>query len=94
MLDHLLRQRKATAWLLVAMACAVPPTLAAEEEPETELRAAFVYHLTKFTSWPEHRFPDPGSPIRLCTLERGPALAALRATTRGRNVDGPEHLNR
>lgn len=57
--------------LLGLWAC---PLAAAEVDPETALRAAFLHRLVDFVAWPEERFAGRDPVIRFCV---GAASAAL-----------------
>jgi hypothetical protein len=55
---------------------------------EHELKAAFVYNLTRFASWPPEAFAAPDAPIVACVLGHDPIAAALSATLAGRTAHG------
>lgn len=54
---------------------------------ELELKAAFVFTLTKFVDWPTERLPD-GAPLRMCAVSRADPLAAALQPLAGRPVRG------
>lgn len=64
---------------LSALVYALPA--AAEAEKESTVRAAFLYRLAFFVSWPEQRFADARTPIRFCLEQAVPKR--LRAELKG-----------
>jgi uncharacterized protein DUF4154 len=81
------------AWLGVA-----GPRLAPAEEisaPEYTLKAAFLYHFTKFTRWPEGAFDDATSPFVIGVLGDDPFGPLLDQTIAGKTVqDRPLEIRR
>ena len=78
----------AALWTLSVFLIA-PETAAGEPEPShAELRAAFVYHFTKFTSWPRPAFVGPRTPFTVCTVGDEPETVALETVTRSGKVRG------
>ncbi len=39
---------------------------------EYKLKAAYLYQFTKFTQWPESKFEDANTPIKICVLGHNP----------------------
>lgn len=69
---------------------------------EYALRAAFLFHFTRFVQWPEEAFESPESPFRICVLGSDPfgrwldALETRRAGTRPievRRLSDPARLS-
>jgi hypothetical protein len=60
---------------------------AAEETPEW-VKASFLYHLTRYTSWPDTAFASKTAPIVIAVVG-DPALAdEVRSVTNGQQVEG------
>lgn len=68
--------------LLLAM-CVLPGMARAVEE--AELKAAIVYNILMFVSWPPETLPPGNGPVRLCVSASNPTSAAIRAL-QGRDV--------
>jgi hypothetical protein len=71
----------------VAVAPAAPADEAATERVSREylIKAAILYNLAKFATWPETVFSGADAPIRLCVLGHDPFGAALQSL-RGKRV--------
>ena len=73
--------------LLCLFFCALSPAFlnaATEREAEASFKAAVVFKIAKFVSWPD---ADVGRPMRFCVAGRGLLLNALENFT-GRSVHG------
>jgi hypothetical protein len=55
---------------------------------EYQLKAAFLYHFTKFIQWPPERFADEKSPIVIAVLGNNPLGDELDKLVKGRTVNG------
>lgn len=55
--------------LLAACLLLLAAPASAETDKEAAVRAAFLYRLAFFVAWPEQRFRDQDSPIRLCLAD-------------------------
>ena len=66
--------------------------VAAQSAREAALRAAFVYHMARYATWPESAFASPESPLTFCTLGTGPELTALEDQLDGRRISGRDLL--
>ena len=55
---------------------------------EYELKAAFLFKITKFVEWPESAFPDAGSPIIFCLDGHNPLGEKLEEVLNGQTVAG------
>ncbi len=74
-----------TQLLACALLLAAAPTPAAEPL-ELRVKAAFVFNLARFASWPPERLPQPASAIDLCVLDDPAFLAAARETIDGKTI--------
>jgi len=52
------------------------------------VKSAFVVNFLRFTRWPEHRFDDDDSPIRIGVIGDDPLGLRLDAAVRGKNLNG------
>ena len=75
------------AWL-ACLACF--PLAAAEPvvAKEYQIKAAFLFHFTKFVEWPAEKFAETNSPIVIGVLGRNPFGTALAETVKDRKVNG------
>ncbi|WP_397547018.1 YfiR family protein [Rhodothermus marinus] len=48
-----------------------------EKARAARIKAAFLYHFARFSTWPEEAFADSETPIRLCILGKDPFGSAL-----------------
>lgn len=71
----------ALAWL------AAPGAVAAPAAAEPAVKAAIVYKLTKFVSWPATAFSGPGDRLAICIGSSSPFLPAMRSLD-GRSAQG------
>lgn len=61
----------------------------AQEVEAYELQAAFLYHFTKFVSWPSDSFGGPEDPFRICIVGSQERLQEfLQELTEGEVVEG------
>ena len=60
-----------TSLLIMAIALALTPWGAARSETASEgqVKAAFVFNFAKLLTWPDDRFEDGNSALRVCTLK-------------------------
>lgn len=73
------------------MALAVgPPPLAAQppQAREHDVKAAFLFHFTRFVEWPAAAYPAPDAPFALCVLGSDPFGGRLDDVVRGERVAG------
>ncbi|HEU4403155.1 MAG TPA: YfiR family protein, partial [Candidatus Polarisedimenticolia bacterium] len=82
--------RRFVVLLVAALAACGPAALGQEAPPpfEYQVKAAFVYTVTKFVDWPPGRFADAAAPMVFCVLEDDPFGAALEQTVAGKRVGG------
>lgn len=63
-------------WRLLAVVAVVgwlvTPMRAQEVEPESRLKASFIYRLAAFVDWPERAFTGPASPLIIAIAGRDP----------------------
>ena len=55
---------------------------------ESEIKAHFIYTLTKFVKWPPRSFPGIGAPMIFCALGEDPLIDAFQGTVDGKTVNG------
>lgn len=74
--------------LMASLLCSRPAATEPQSASEYDLKAAYLYNFTKFTSWPEGSFPTAQSPMVVGVLGDERFIAALESVTRGRPVGG------
>lgn len=76
--------------VLIALAPAAAQSRDSDEQLTLKVKAALLYNVIKFVSWPAARLPSADSPIRICTLEQSadPFTDILDETVRGKFIDG------
>ena len=88
----LARPRLAGRWApAVALALALAPRPVAGQPPqasEHDVKAAFLFHFTRFVEWPAAAYPAADAPFALCVLGRDPFGATLDELVRGERVAG------
>lgn len=77
----------ALAALALAWGGAAPPA-AAQRLGEYDVKAAFLFHFTRFVEWPREAFDSPAQPFRLCVVGHDPFDGALAAIVEGERVAG------
>lgn len=88
------RSRRGLAAALLMLLSMLPATAQAAADSDAQLalkvKAALLYNLVKFVSWPPSKLPGPDAPLRLCVLELvpEPLAATVDDTVRGKSVDG------
>ena len=78
---------KKLRWLCLALI--VMPVMAATAESsasEYAVKAAMIYKITKFVSWPEDAFIRKDSPLNICMADKSPFTEAM-ASLKGRKVN-------
>jgi len=73
--------------LLCGLLSALSAPLQAAGNPEYKIKAALIYKLAKFVSWPDKVFADADQPLRICVLGKNPFDDALQAIS-SRTVAG------
>lgn len=78
------------AWALAWAVAAGPaaPPIRAQAAAEHELKAAFLYHFTRFVEWPAEAFPGPDAPFRICVVGEGDVAGFLAELVAGEQVKG------
>lgn len=78
---------------LAALLLVRPVAPAAQEVTGPALKAAFIYHFVKFTTWPADALPG-SAPLVMCVLGDPAVGAALEQAVKNRQVDGhPIHVS-
>ena len=67
---------------------AAPASPAAPRANEYAVKAALIYNIAKFVTWPQVLLPAPGEPLAVCVLVTDPFGSALDDTLNGRQVGG------
>jgi len=86
------RRRCAAAGIVLTLFAAVTAATAGEQAAsEYAVKAAIVYKIAKFVSWPEHAFPRDAGVLPICLPTGdpiGPAMDALTGmTVQGRTIE-------
>jgi hypothetical protein len=83
--------RRAGLWTLLALLGALsglPSARSAEEFPEYQLKAAFLYNFARFVTWPTNAPVDTTTPVTIGILGTDPFGPLLRDTVQGKTVNG------
>lgn len=83
--------RRAAVWALLALLGGwsfVPVVRSAEEFPEYQLKAAFLYNFARFVTWPTNAPVDTATPVTIGILGTDPFGSLLRDTVQGKTVNG------
>ena len=83
--------RKSRAWvILLAAVCAVllPPAMRAQQVPEYQLKAAFLFNFLQFVEWPADAFAAADSPVVLGVLGDDPFGEPLDLLVQDAAVNG------
>jgi hypothetical protein len=79
--------RRATAvgilFAFLAASAGSSAVVRAQRSLEYEVKAAYLYNIVSFVTWPPDAFGGPGDPIRLCVFEKDPFGAKLDNAIRG-----------
>ncbi len=78
------------AWWRIAVFCAAASSAWADESvsKEYQLKAAFLYHFTKYVEWPDQAFANADSPIVIGVLRGNPFGGELEKAVGGRAANG------
>lgn len=91
-LGHRTGTKYAAWWLALAFVAAVagPQRAAAQTapSPEHQVEAVFLYHFTRFVTWPPRAFGDAQAPLVVGVLGDDPFGAYLDDVLRGESVNG------
>jgi hypothetical protein len=84
--------RRAAGWILLAgfagIAWTWPAASQTRQLTESEVKAGFVFNLTKFVDWPEGVLADVRDPIILCIVGGDPLGNVLNRVVYGQSVRG------
>ncbi len=83
------RLRRSLTFLAVIVLCAVPARIAAADEAgdrSAKIRAAIVYYVAKFVSWPAEAFSSAEAPLNICVFGSDPLIPMLAETLHGRKL--------
>jgi len=72
------------AALLGGTALRAQPVLT--QDLEYQVKAAYIFNLIPFTTWPPNAFTSPGAPLTVCVAQPNPFGAALERTFRNEHV--------
>lgn len=72
----------------VRLAAAVPAALPVQRASEYSVKAALIYNIAKFVTWPASAFPGPGAPLTVCVLGADPFGSVLDETLKDRQIAG------
>jgi hypothetical protein len=75
-------------WCAAIMVFGVMDASAADVAREYQIKAAFVYNLTKFVEWPPGRFASADEPIVIGVVGTNPFGEDLQKAVHGRKVGG------
>src|SRR5262245_19682872 len=64
------------------------PVRAADEFPEYQLKAAFLYNFAKFVTWPESSFTNAEAPITIGIVGTDPFGPLLEDIIKGKTANG------
>ncbi len=76
--------RLSFAGVLAAFLCA---QLSAQQVNEYDIKAAYVFNLTKFVEWPPQVFKNGADPIKICIFGQSPVQEALLEAVKGERID-------
>lgn len=76
------------ALLLPAPLSSTTTQAAAQVADEPSLKAAFIYHFAKFTTWPAESFGSDGKTISFCVIGKHELGEAFDKTLQGKKVAG------
>lgn len=74
--------------VLIALLLAAGPLWAAEGPTESQVKAAFIFHLAKFVEWPAHRFAAADAPLVVAVLGSEAVCTELGGIVRDRRING------
>jgi len=81
--------RLAASWCTIFLIASLPAHAIAEGAAASEfaVKAAIIFKIAKFVSWPEQAFADHSEPLTLCLQETDPLATAISALD-GRLIHG------
>lgn len=72
----------------MALALAVAPAPAVAQVSEAAVKAAYLYKMAAFVTWPPNAFVSASAPFRICVLNRTDVAAPLSELARGAQAWG------
>ncbi len=85
-LVQVLKQQILQAAIALSLLC-FSPTAHAQPIAETDIKAAIIYNLARFSEWPPAILPNDESSFRLCVLAQDPMAETLQ-TLSGKSLHG------
>jgi hypothetical protein len=82
----LLRSAAALLALALPSAVALGQSAPAERVDEYRVKAAILYNLARFVTWPSAAFANPGAPFVICVLGTDPFGSQLEDVVRGHQI--------
>lgn len=74
--------------LVLAALLLLPLDGRAQADFELRLKAALLFNLAQFVTWPPEAFADAQGPLRFCMVDAAPLARALADGVRGRTIGG------
>lgn len=82
-----MRERRLQLWAL-GLTLALAPAPAAAQVSEAAIKAAYLYKMAAFVTWPPNAFASASSPFRICVLNRSDVAGPLSELARGAQAWG------
>ena len=67
---------------------AAVPDARADPAGEYDVKAVYLFNFARFTTWPDHVFASPSTPIAMCILGHDPFGPVLDRALAGETIDG------
>jgi hypothetical protein len=77
--------RLAVGLLAMALAAAAPP-VAAQEDLQARIKAAYLFNFARFVTWPAHRLSGPTDPLRICIYGSNRLAETVMETVEGKTI--------
>lgn len=77
-----------SALLIAALQTLSPPAPASDAEVENRIRAAILYNIALFVTWPPHSFVDAQSPLQFCIVQSEEMAAEMERGLKQRSING------
>jgi hypothetical protein len=72
----------------LALTLALAPTSAFGDVSEAAIKAAYLYKMAAFVTWPPSAFASPSVPFRICVVNRTDVAGPLSELARGAQASG------